>query len=259
MNDTPVKQAFKLVRESRSPEYVICDPVLNEKFLTQARRLGFDRTDAEINTELINLRKANKLKDCPTSNREKPDPNRRRYLNAVLNGARMLERQFGKNVDNIICDPVARAQFDALIQFLSPGASKFETQYAALSLRKSRRLRPEPIGQIVRAVASNFVNLVELERRINQVPDHPGVYMFFDDQVTLYVGKADSLRKRIKKHVSTWSYRDIISRIRDGLQANAFVAYHELPVTISNLELAAYETELIRSRKPEHNRAGRMT
>lgn len=83
--------------------------------------------------------------------------------------------------------------------------------------------------------------------------------MFFDDQVTLYVGKADSLRKRIKKHVSTWSYRDIISRIRDGLQANAFVAYHELPVTISNLELAAYETELIRSRKPEHNRAGRMT
>jgi len=68
MIDPPVKQAFKIVREGRSPEYVVCDTAFNEKFLTQTRQLGFQGSDAEINTQLINLRKQGRLKDCPTTN-----------------------------------------------------------------------------------------------------------------------------------------------------------------------------------------------
>jgi len=40
--------------------------------------------------------------------------------------------------------------------------------------------------------------------------------------------------------------------------AAAFVAIHGLPAEISSKELSAYETELIRSRNPEHNRSGRL-
>src|SRR5438552_8093586 len=109
-----VKDAFKRVREGRCPEYVICEPTLNDRFLAEARRCGIQGGDAEINRTLLNLRKQNKLKDCPTTRRKKPDPHRGHYLQAVSNAVRMVERQFGKNVDDVICDPETRAQFDAL-------------------------------------------------------------------------------------------------------------------------------------------------
>jgi hypothetical protein len=223
----------------------------------EARRRGVKGSDAEINRALLNLRKEKKLKDCPTARRKKPDPNRHRYLQAVSNAVRLVERQFGKNVDDVVCDPEARAQFDALVQFLAPGTSTFEAEYAALSLRKSSQLKPEPIGQIIRAVGSRAVNLLDLEANLSKLPTKPGVYIFFDEHATLYAGKADSLRSRIRMHVATWSFREMMRQIREGHRPSAFVVYHELPVTISSRELTAYEMELIRSRKPEHNRAGR--
>jgi len=257
MTNQLVKEAFIQVREGRCPEYVICDVTLNERFLAAARRLGVGGSDAEINRQLLSLRKQKKLKDCKTIRRKKPDPNRRHYLQAVSNAARFVEKQFGKNVDDVISDPVTRAQFDALIQFLAPGTSTFEGQYAVLSLRKSNRLKPEPVGQVIRAVGSRAVNLLDLEAQLEQLPAKPGVYIFFDEQATLYAGKAESIRARIRNHVSTWFFREMVRQIRQGKGPAAFVVYHELPVTISARELSAYEAELIRSRKPEHNRAGR--
>jgi len=259
MSDERVKEAFKAIREGRSPEYVICDSPLGEQFLREARRMGIAGDDAHINTVLINLRKQNKLKDCPTTSRKKSDPNRDRYLNAVLNTVRLVERQFNKNVDDVLCDPHIRTQFDALIQFMSPGTSAFEARYAALSLRKSNRLKPEPVGQIIHALTSKVLALPELEERIAELPANPGVYIFFDNETTLYAGKADRLRSRIGNHISTWAYRELIRQIRTGRRSSVFVVYHELPITISARELAAYETELIRSRDPEHNRAGTMS
>ena len=91
---------------------------------------------------------------------------------------------------------------------------------------------------------------------MGQIPSTPGVYIFFDTDATLYAGKADKLRARIKDHVSTWTFREMIRQIEAQLRAEAYVVFHELPVTISRRELLAYETELIRSRKPEHNRSG---
>src|SRR5438046_2962892 len=93
MNDQLVKDAFKMVREGRCTEYVICDHTLNERFLAAARQLGLAGTDAEINTKLLNLLKQNKLKDCTTTHRKQPDPKRHHYLQAVSNAVRLVERQ----------------------------------------------------------------------------------------------------------------------------------------------------------------------
>ncbi len=146
-----------------------------------------------------------------------------------------------------------------MIQFLCPGTTAFEAQYCALSLRKSSQLKPEPVGQVIRAVGSNIIALSELEGRLSEVPAKPGVYIFFGEEATLYAGKADNLRARINDHISTWTFREMIRQINDGQSTSRFVVYHELPVTISARELAAYETELIRSRNPEHNRAGKSS
>lgn len=257
MSDFRVKDAFEEVREGRSPEYVICDPTLNAVFLAAARRLGVDVPDAGINSSLLNLRKRGLLADCPTTRRKSPDPNLKRYRNAVLNTARLVEKQFRKNVDEIVCDPDTRAQFDAFIQFMCPGTSAFEAQYAALSLRKTSRLKPESVGHVIRSVSSSVFDLVGLEGRLVELPTGPGVYIFFDEDVTLYAGKADNLSKRVGGHISTWTFRDLVRQIAAGVRHQIFLVYHELSVNITARELAAYETELIRSRDPEHNRSGK--
>ena len=257
MSNARVKQAFKNIREGKSPEYVVCDTVLNKKFLAETRRLGFRGSDAEINTELINLRKQGQLRDCRTTNRKKPDPNLRTYRSAASNSARFVQRQFGKNVDDVICDPKTRMLFDAMVQFFSPGASAFEAQYAALNLRKSNQLKPEPIGQILRAVSSKALSLSDLEGRLNELPNKPGVYIFFDEIETLYVGMAKQLRSRITDHVSNWLFRDLLKKMQEGRRHRVFVVYHELADNVSASELRACEAELIRSRNPGHNRLGR--
>jgi len=91
---------------------------------------------------------------------------------------------------------------------------------------------------------------------MSEIPKKPGVYVFFDQQTTFYAGKAENLCSRIGDHVATWTFREMIRRIRAGIHAEAHVVFHELPVTISPRELSVYELELIRSRNPEHNRSG---
>ena len=147
--------------------------------------------------------------------------------------------------------------FDAMVQFFSPGDSAFEAQYAALNLRKSNQLELEPIGQILRAVSSKALSLSDLEGRLNELPNKPGVYIFFDEIETLYVGMAKQLRSRITDHVSNWLFRDLLKKMQEGRRHRVFVVYHELADNVSASELRACEAELIRSRNPGHNRLGR--
>ena len=115
MSYTRVIEAFEEVRDGRSPEYIICHQTLGEQYLQAARGKGVEGSDVEINSKLLNLRKRGLLKDHPTTQRKKPDPNLKIYINAALNSARLLEKQFEKTVDDIICDPQTRSQFDALV------------------------------------------------------------------------------------------------------------------------------------------------
>lgn len=254
-----VLKAFLEIRQGRSAEQVICDDDLNQAFVASCRKSDQSLTDEICNTKLLNLRKAKKLSDFPTTFRKQPLPGRDRYSNCVGQAVRLMERQFDMNVDRIICNPAWRCQFDAMVQFMLPEASAFESRYKALTLRKTTRLRPEPVGQVIQATQSRIIKLEDLERQSDEIPTTPGVYLFFDENLTLYVGKADNLRRRITDHVTTWAFREMIDAIGRGDRRPAWVAFHALSLSLSSRDLTAYELELIRSRRPEHNRAGKET
>lgn len=253
-----VLKAFLTVRQGKSAEQVVCDDDLNQSFVFSCRSSAPSASDEECNSTLLNLRKAGKLSDYPTLCRKPPHPDAKRLAGCVGQTVRLMERQFGANVDRILCNPDWRCQFDAMVQFLIPGASVFESRYKALTLRKSKKLRPEPVGQVIRPVASSIIPLKTLGARISEIPADAGVYIFFDEDTTLYVGKADNLRRRVTEHASTWAFRELISAINHRSRGNAWIALHALPIALSGREVAAYEQELIRSRQPEHNRAGRI-
>ena len=92
-----------------------------------------------------------------------------------------------------------------------------------------------------------------LRERIAQLPDQPGVYLFYDAQETLlYVGKALSLRKRVGsyfRHAAPLPPR--IARLMTR------VADVQVRLTGSEGEALLLEAQLIKARKPYYNVAFR--
>lgn len=92
---------------------------------------------------------------------------------------------------------------------------------------------------------------LESFQKKNKLPETPGVYFFLDEKKTLlYIGKATSLRDRVKSYFS----RDIeVTRgpkIRLMLEKCAHVAYAR---TDSVLEALILETNLIKENQPPYN------
>jgi GIY-YIG catalytic domain len=246
-------QSFLRVRNGFAAEYVVCDPLMNVHFIEECRASGESGSPFSLNMGLLNLRKQGKLSRFRTTNR-KPKGDAATHV-AVQNAIRFLERQLGVNVDRVICDPALRDQFDSLVQILLPGCSLLESRYAALTLRKKNALKPEIVGRVIEMVKGSVAPIKGLN--FKDLPIEPGVYLFFDRENTLYAGKADNLRHRIEEHLCTWTARYLLSQIEQGRRGDVFLVLHVLQSDINAQALSAYETEIIRSRSPSHNRAGK--
>src|SRR5215472_15609946 len=90
---------------------------------------------------------------------------------------------------------------------------------------------------------------MELDEKIARVPDRPGVYLYRDaKQQVLYVGKAASLRSRVRSYFQESRPRDpktdaLVRQIRDL----------EYIVTDNELEALMLEANLVRRHRPRYN------
>ena len=169
-------------------------------------RIGFGCSDVEsVAAQLEKARRASWPSLPRTILKDQPD-----YRFAAEIAARFLERKNEISLDQIICDPPLAEQFDEIARAIAPGGRPLEYRWAALNLRKQRRLRPEVLARVVRPVEVLRVNadgvLLEL------VPRSPGLYIFYSNQATLYVGESDNLQKRIRKHLDHSDRKEL----RDG-------------------------------------------
>ncbi len=87
----------------------------------------------------------------------------------------------------------------------------------------------------------------DLKGRIDRLPEQPGVYLFYEGDQAIYVGKARSLRDRVRSYLSargTHPKTDALLDEADGL---------ETIVTDSVVEALALENNLIKQRMPKYN------
>ena len=88
----------------------------------------------------------------------------------------------------------------------------------------------------------------ELKEQIARLPEQPGVYLYFNaDGDTIYVGKARSLRDRVRNYLGGSGF-DVK---RDALLDE--IARLEVIVTDSVVEALALENNLIKQRSPKYN------
>src|SRR4029077_16406252 len=88
----------------------------------------------------------------------------------------------------------------------------------------------------------------ELKEQIARLPEQPGVYLYFNaDGDTIYVGKARSLRDRVRTYLGAL-----------GVDAKTDALLHEVSrleviLTDSVVEALALENNLIKQRAPRYN------
>ncbi|MFA6494092.1 MAG: UvrB/UvrC motif-containing protein [Candidatus Paceibacterota bacterium] len=100
-------------------------------------------------------------------------------------------------------------------------------------------------------IIPNFLTGSRILDQIKKMPDSPGVYFFKDEKGgILYIGKATSLRDRVRSYYSS----DILTTrgplIAQLLECAVSVDFEK---TDSVLEALILEAELIRKHKPKHN------
>lgn len=238
------------MHQGYSPDRVVADPDLNAQFLDTCRQMGLQEEPRTLNRILVNARKASHLKGVKTTRatsfRDEQD-----YRFASEIAARFLERRHKVTLDDIVCDPALALELDEAAAQICPGFSSLQYRWAALNLRKAKRLRPERVSHAVSSEQVQLGRAAEIDP--SQIPCSPGLYIFYTSNCTLYVGESGNLRKRIEKHLEHSDNKGLARWLWERGQEDILVELHVLALGIGTRERRALEAELIESRRPIFN------
>jgi site-specific DNA-methyltransferase (adenine-specific) len=247
-----VREAFLIVRDGNSPDVVITDPGLNQRFLDECRSRGCVGAPQLLNLCLLNLRKTGGLQGIQSKRSAVPDQDEYRFAAEIA--VRFLERRDALSLDQILCDPARAAEFDQLAAQIAPGFSSFQYRWAALNLRKRKRLRPELLAKVVAPETVKTCKVIELIP--TEIPNRSGLYLFIQPGSVLYIGECENLRKRISKHLEHSDNKGLAHWLWQHGTSDLHLEYHVLPIGVSSRVRKALEAELISSRNPVFNVAG---
>jgi site-specific DNA-methyltransferase (adenine-specific) len=245
-----IRAAFEAVRDGFAADRVVADPILNQRFVSECRQQGLDLAIRDLNRALLNLRKGGHLAGTPTF-RKTSFADEEDYQFASEIAVRFLERRDRISLDEIICDPETAAEFDRVAAQISPGFSSLQYRWAAFNLRKRRVLRPEIIAH---ALPSKHVTVTPIETlNIEDISTEQGIYVFYQQSQTLYVGEATNLRNRMKKHLDHSDNKGLARWLWDHGTDNIFLELHMLDASVETRVRRALEAELITTRHPVFN------
>jgi len=244
-----LRAAFEAARCGYSPDRVVADPDLNESFLAECRRLGLADPPATLNRALLNLRKGSALSGLKS--RKTSFAKEDEYRFAAEIAARFIERRDSLSLDDVICDPVLVAEFDRFAADISPGYTPLQYRWAAFNLRKAKRLAPELLGRVAPPIRVLAFRAAELD--LSQIPTEQGLYLFYARDRLLYVGEAQNLRLRLKRHLDHSDRREFARWLWEFGKDDLHVEIQVLEQITESKIRRALELELIRSRRPVFN------
>lgn len=249
-----VNLAFAATHDGWSSDEVVLNGSLNESFTKHCKAKLPKFSTFEFNWTLLNLRKAGQLKTKATKRRRDSHDD---YAHAAEIAARHMEDKYRLNIDRVICDPAKRREFDAQASAMSPGTNPYLLRKAAFGLRKARQLRPELVNRV--ADWGKTVQTFPADKLIKDsklIPSAPGVYIFRDQTGYLYIGESSQLRVRVAKHLDHSDRKSLAHYLWKHGTKGIVVELHSFdPTSQARLKSMrrAYESELIRSRKPKLN------
>jgi site-specific DNA-methyltransferase (adenine-specific) len=244
-----IRAALDAAGQGFSPDRVVADPELNAAFLAACREQGCSGSPATLNRALLNLRKAGHLRGRKSLETSFPDIEEYRF--AAEMAARFLERREGVSLDAIICDPQLAEEFDQLAAAIMPGFTSLQYRWAALNLRKKKKLQPELLTRLLRPEL--IANFAVASLAIAEIPARQGIYLFHTQTTPLYAGEAESLQVRIRKHLDHSDNKGLARWLWENVDEPLFLEIQVYPDDTETRVRKALELEVIRSRNPVFN------
>lgn len=211
-------------------------------------------SDGELNWRLLNMRKAGKLK-IETSRSDRRDYSHLTHIAEIA--ARMMEDKHSVSTDRMMAEPALRSEFDQVALNVDDQVDTYLVRKAAFRLRKTRKLEPELITRVAdwdREVTEHRAS--DLSEDLDSIPTNPGIYLFRDATGYLYIGEAENLRTRLTQHLDESDRQSLANYLRENDVEEITIEIHSFDPDSRAKELMvrrAYESELIRSRKPRFN------
>lgn len=250
-----VRQAFEKSHDGWSVDEVLIDDQRRDAFLEAAHRLQLPDDEQAICEALIAIRKSGKL-NVESSRRATVELEAYEPLAEIA--ARKIQDSMDASTDAILTNPKVRQAFDdAIVTMLPEEKNFYPYRKAALKLRKSRKLQPELTLRVTDWKRElKTMSLDEAKRQVESFPKRPAIYLFQDKTGYLYIGQTQNLRERMLKHLSD-SDRQALARYlernaQEVIQLELHIFAEDSPAKDTRVR-EAYESELIRSRKPRLN------
>ncbi len=249
-----IRKAFESTHDGWSVDEVLLDDARREKFLGEVRLKMPSLQERQALEQLMRLRKSGKL-EMKTTQRDSRDLSD--VLVASEIAARHIQDLFGVHPDAILTHPEVRNEFDKVAQSVDPKASAYALRKGALRLRKSRELRPELTLRVTdwkRTIET--MDLPTAKARVADFPKAHAVYIFRDKTGFLYIGQTNNLRERMTKHLNDSDRKSLARYLSEHSESDITLEIHLFASDSPAKETAvreAYESELIRSRKPRLN------
>lgn len=190
--------AFARVYNGYSVDRVVVDPDLNARFLAECHRSGLSDTDYRLNHALLDIRKSSKI-ELPKATKRTEFHDFDDYAFAAEIAVRLLQREKGLTLDQILCDTLTALEFDRIAKRLV-NQSALKLRWAALNLRKTRKLGPTK-GVNAMAVDLIIAGPVRVVKP-SELPEVKGVYSFFDANRPLFAGETQNLQHRFELHLN---------------------------------------------------------
>jgi len=204
---------------------------------------------------LVRLRKAGNL-SSKTTQRETTDYGD--ALPAAEIAARRMQDQYELPFDQILVNRQKLDEYDMIAREIGGETSDVYTlRKAAMKLRKSRDLKPELVLRVndwKREIET--MSLEEARANVSRFSTRPGVYIFRDSTGYLYIGQSNNLRERLSKHLEESDRKQLAKYLAEQATGALTLELHVFtPGSPAEKTLIreAYESELIRSRKPRLN------
>ena len=257
--DASIKKAFVASCDGWSVDEVLLHDDRRKSFIETCRsqpEIDSDIADKQLFERLIQIRKAGKLGSSSTQ-RSRSDVEA--WLPIAEIASRRMMDEFQANVDQWLVDPDLLKKFDAIANQILADADPYDVRKAALKLRKSRSLKPELMSRVTdwkREIKTFSVAQASMD--LNQIPTNAGVYIFRDKTGFLYIGQSNNLRTRLTKHLDESDRKSLCNYLKSSDEKGITIELHvfakDSPAA-DTVAREAYESDLIRTRKPRLNLA----
>lgn len=232
-----VVQAYSDIREGWSADYVVLNPQKNLDFVQRCWRLGAVAAPEKLNWTLMNARKGGSLRglasdqifSLPRREMDEFSFAAEMAMRELQDRAWHEEQQDRLTLDKLLCSPRLSVEFDALARQIAPGFTPLQYRWAAMTLRKARRLvcstRPMPLFEEAGLLT---------DIKPSGLSKDAGIYWVNFDDRSAFVGVAHSLRGQVDSFVGRLGAAAVPPWIEDRPIGKAHVRLLSMPKTSSN-------------------------